>query len=238
MATDCWEDAGIERCPFCYDRSFCSISVHDLPEDEDGDWYIRSQHCDSCGRVSIFLGRYVLESEETTSETAERRYTSEDVLRVRPLGADRRPAPPEVPSDLAEDYNEAITVLNVSPKASAALSRRCLQALLIQCAGVDEKQPLAHQIEAVLSSRQLPSYIAKDLDVVRQIGNFAAHPIKSQKTGEITQVEPGEAEWTLNVLESLFDFYFVQPTIAEEKRDRLNQKLADTKKPPRQQSQC
>jgi hypothetical protein len=70
------------------------------------------------------------------------------------------------------------------------------------------------------------------VDAVRNIGNFAAHPMKSQKSGEILPVEPGEAEWNLDVLESLFDFFFVQPTLIRGKREALNKKLAEAGKPP------
>ena len=45
-------------------------------------------------------------------------------------------------------------------------------------------------------------------------------------------VELHEAEWNLDVLESLFDFYFVQPARAKARRDALNKKLADTGKAP------
>ena len=45
-------------------------------------------------------------------------------------------------------------------------------------------------------------------------------------------VDPDEAEWNLDVLESLFDFYFVQPARAKAKRDALNKKLTDAGKPP------
>ncbi len=71
-----------------------------------------------------------------------------------------------------------------------------------------------------------------ELDAVRNIGNFAAHPLKSQSTGEIVEVEPGEAEWNLEVLEMLFDFYYVQPAHAQKRRDELKKKLADAGKPP------
>jgi len=64
------------------------------------------------------------------------------------------------------------------------------------------------------------------------IGNFSAHPLKSQKSGEILPVEPAEAEWTLDVLEALFDFYFVQPAIISKKKDVLNAKLSSAGKPP------
>jgi len=62
---------------------------------------------------------------------------------------------------------------------------------------------------------------------VRQISNFAAHEQKSKLTGTIMEVEPNEAEWNLDVLESLFDFYYVRPRIEREKSDRLNEKLEE-----------
>ena len=70
------------------------------------------------------------------------------------------------------------------------------------------------------------------IDAVRNIGNFAAHPIKDTNTGEIVEVEPGEAEWLLDVLEGLFDFYFVQPAELRRKREALNEKLEAAGKPP------
>ena len=118
-----------------------------------------------------------------------------------------------------------------SPKASAALSRRCLQHLLRTYANIKPGN-LADEIQEVIESRTLPSYLSESLDAIRLIGNFAAHPIKSTHTGEIIDVEPGEAEWILDVLESLFDFYFVQPAKLLTKRDALNKKLADAGKKP------
>lgn len=45
-------------------------------------------------------------------------------------------------------------------------------------------------------------------------------------------MEPGEAEWNLDVLEALFDFYFVAPAKAQERRDALNRKLKEAGKGP------
>ena len=143
-----------------------------------------------------------------------------------------RPAPPaEVPKGFSDDYNEAAAVLSVSPKSSAALSRRCLQHLLREKASV-KPSDLAKEIDQVLAARLLPSHLADAIDAVRNIGNFAAHPVKSTSTGEVVPVEPGEADWTLDVLEGLFDFFFVQPAILAKRRADLNAKLADIKKPP------
>jgi len=78
----------------------------------------------------------------------------------------------------------------------------------------------------------LPQDLADNIDAIRNIGNFAAHPNKSKSTGDVVPVEPHEAEWNLEVLESLFDFYFVQPAKAKARRDALNKKLTDAGKPP------
>jgi hypothetical protein len=43
----------------------------------------------------------------------------------------------------------------------------------------------------------------------------------------VLPVEAGEAEWNLDVLEALFDFYFVQPAKLQQRKDALNQKLRD-----------
>jgi hypothetical protein len=56
--------------------------------------------------------------------------------------------------------------------------------------------------------------------------------MKSKETGLIVEVEPGEAEWQLDTLEGLFDFYIVQPKIVEEKRVALDKKLKAIGKPP------
>jgi hypothetical protein len=79
---------------------------------------------------------------------------------------------------------------------------------------------------------KLPSHLAEAIDAVRSLGNFAAHPLKSTNTGEVLDVEPGEAEWLLEVLEQLFDFYFIQPAKLQARRAALNQKLQEAGKPP------
>jgi hypothetical protein len=148
---------------------------------------------------------------------------------VLPAGGSR-PLPPEVEDPYATDFGEATAVLAESAKASAALSRRCLQGLLRDKAGVRHSD-LNSEIDEVINGNTLPSWLSDDLHAVRTLGNFAAHPIKSQHTGEVVPVETGEAEWLLEVLEGLFDFYFVQPAAAQKRRSSLNQKLQEAGKP-------
>ncbi|NOT04738.1 MAG: DUF4145 domain-containing protein [Anaerolineales bacterium] len=157
--------------------------------------------------------------------------TIKSVIAIRPFGSNRPPCPQEVPESIALDYREACLVFPFSSKASAALSRRCLQNLLRDAAKV-KPSDLSKEIQEVIDSGKLPSQLGDSIDAIRNIGNFAAHPIKGKSTGEIVDVEPEEAEWNLDVLESLFDFYYVQPAKVVKKREALNAKLSEAGKPP------
>ena len=70
------------------------------------------------------------------------------------------------------------------------------------------------------------------MDAIRNIGNFAAHPLKDTSTGEIVEVEPGEAEWLIVVLDSLCDFAFVKPEELKRRKEALNKKLDSMGKRP------
>ncbi len=94
-----------------------------------------------------------------------------------------------------------------------------------------KKSDLAKEIQEVIDNALLPADLLESIDAIRNIGNFAAHPIKSQSSGEIVDVEPGEAEWNLDVLEMLFDYLFVRPEIVKKKKLALNAKLSDAGKP-------
>lgn len=179
----------------------------------------------SCERPTIVFEEY----DTYRAVTGKTGLTLRGTRLLWPFSSARPPIPSEVPAAIRKDYEEGAAVLPMSEEASAALSRRCLQALLGEAGGTKSKD-LLHQIEEVLT--KLPGYLQKQLDAVRNIGNFAAHPAKSKATGEIIEVEPGEAEWNLDVLDLLFDFFYVQPRLAQQKRDALNKKLAEAGKPP------
>ena len=135
----------------------------------------------------------------------------------------------EIPEILSSDYEEACLVLSDSPKASAALSRRCLQSVLRE-QGFSHKS-LAQEIQDAIDSNKLPSHITDSLDAIRNIGNFAAHPMKDTNSGAVVEVEPGEADWNLDVIESLFDFFYIQPAKMKARKVALNEKLKSIGKP-------
>lgn len=210
------------KCPHCatsFHSHPVSIDVVNYPQAQGGDsgvWKALHEICPACSRPII---------EVTLTHGPTRKLA----VLVHPLGRSR-PVPTEIDKPYSTDFIEACNVLPHSPKASAALSRRNLQAILRDKAGTKAKD-LYDQIEEVIKSGTVPSHIAEELHAVRNIGNFAAHTIKSTNTGEILDVETGEAEWNLDVIESLFDFYFVQPAISAKRKSELNKKLKEAGKP-------
>ena len=217
------------QCPHCLTDYHAGPTevTQNLGPDTDGFWIAVMRTCSKCERYNLELTLLSHHPQRDGSDLIKS-------FRVYPKGSNRPPVPPEVTAespDIAEDYTEACLVFLDSPKASAALARRCLQNLLREKANITPGN-LSPEIDQVLKSGNLPSHLSESIDAIRNVGNFAAHPNKSQTTGEILPVEPGEADWSLDVLEMLFDFYYVQPAITKAKRDALNQKLSDAGQNP------
>jgi hypothetical protein len=221
------------KCPHC------TVEFHDTPahiyvgKDADGEWGIVKRTCPACHKIILNLQNgataLIASGPGRTFKGIQPPITSDRL--VRPKGSTRPPCPTEVPKEYADDYLEGCLVLSDSAKAAAALGRRCLQNLLRDTVKV-KPGDLYDEIQQVLDSGKLPSGLYNSIDAIRNIGNFAAHPMKSKQTGLILDVEPGEAEWTLNVLEELFDFYFVLPATIQKKKDAFNKKLLEAGKTP------
>jgi hypothetical protein len=210
------------KCPHCLISFHPELSQANLLSGNEGYWVILYQQCPACNKFVAFL------------QVSPHRFggTATWSALAYPKGMNRSPLSAEVEDqNVINDYNEATLIIADSPKASAALSRRCLQYILREKAQI-KKGDLNDEIQQVLDSAKLSSDIAENLDAVRNIGNFAAHPIKGKSTGEIVEVGSNEAEWNLEVLEQLIDFYYVRPAIAKKKREELNSKLAEAGKPP------
>jgi hypothetical protein len=176
-----------------------------------GIWKYFHLRCPECSKAVLYLQQHI------SGFGAMKRFLAYPQGYARPLAV-------EVVDPYRTDFIEACKVLNDSPKASAALSRRCVQMILVDKANA-KKKDFYDQIEEVITSGQVPSHIVTELHAVRNIGNIAAHGAKSINTGQIVDVEPGEAEWNLDVLESLFDFYFVQPALSAQRLASLQTKL-------------
>lgn len=201
------------KCPHCLIAIHVDFRDITIGRDNEGIWTAYAANCPACKNLVIALG-----------------CNSQKPSFVRPFGFTRL-CPPEVPNKYADDFKEACCVLSYSSKASAALSRRCLQ-LMLRDEAKCKHGNLSNEISEAIDKKGLPSHITDILDAIRNIGNFAAHPTKDTNTGEIIDVESEEADLCLDILESLFDYYFVAPATTMQRKSKLNEKLKQAGKPP------
>jgi hypothetical protein len=192
------------KCPYCSDNLQPDPHTQHHVQDKVGVWDIDSGVCPSCNRTMILL---------TTTNTA----TEVPHIEIKAWGKDlaRSELPPEVIEPYLSDFYEACFIVADSPRASAALSRHCLQALLRDKANV-KPGDLSNEIDQVLTSKALPLELVSSLAATINVGNFPANPVKNSHPGLIAPVEPGEAEYLLDVLEALFDYYLVRPARLKE----------------------
>jgi hypothetical protein len=131
------------------------------------------------------------------------------------------------------DCVEACNVLPISAKASAALSRRCLQNIL-HGAGYKARDLLA-EADLLLNEsdpkKAIPLRLRETIDTIRRFGNFSAHPINDKTTMQIIKIEPHEAEWFLDTLEECFEHFYVGPATAKARKAALNARLVASGKP-------
>ena len=112
--------------------------------------------------------------------------------------------PEYIPKVIREDYEEAYLILNDSPKASATLSRRCLQGMIRDFHGVS-KYRLVDEIAAIKD--KIDSQVWDAIDALRQLGNIGAHMEKDINI--ITDVDAGEAELLIGLIELLMKEWYI-----------------------------
>lgn len=132
--------------------------------------------------------------------------------------------PDYIPESIREDYNEAYSILYLSPKASATLSRRCLQGMIRDFWKI-KKSRLIDEISELQSKVSVSQW--KAIDSLRSIGNIGAHMEKDINT--IIDVDPNEAEQLLKLIELLIEKWYIARN-DEEKLFSSIASIADNKK--------
>lgn len=112
--------------------------------------------------------------------------------------------PSYIPKSIREDYEEAYSIVHLSPKASSTLSRRCLQGMIRDFWGISKSRLIdeINELQSVVSSSQW-----KAIDSLRKIGNIGAHMESDINT--IVDVDPDEAEKLLKLIELLIDKWYI-----------------------------
>jgi hypothetical protein len=133
-----------------------------------------------------------------------------------------KPQPECVPVAIRADYYEACAIRDLSPKASATITRRCLQGMIRDFCGIskprliDEIKELRRRVESgqALPGVQLDTVDA--IDDVRKIGNIGAH--MGADINVIVDVDPDEAQTLIELVEALFSEWYAA---AEARKTRL-----------------
>jgi hypothetical protein len=112
--------------------------------------------------------------------------------------------PAYIPVPLRKDYEEASVIVTLSPKASATLSRRCLQGIIRDFWKVS-KPRLIDEILAI--EDKVDPLTWKSIDAVRKVGNIGAHMEKDINL--IIDVDPEEANLLLQLIELLFEEWYI-----------------------------
>lgn len=117
-----------------------------------------------------------------------------------------RKFPDYIPESIRQDYEEACAIVTLSPKASATLSRRCLQGMIRDFWGISGKNRLVNEIDALKD--RVPVAQWKILNSIRRLGNIGAHP--EADVNLIIDIEPEDAQKLISVIELLIRQWYIE----------------------------
>lgn len=192
-------------CPFCnssfplvwdntyksYKPSFLSSDIHPL----ETKYYTNTvklnfYRCPTCDATSLTLEGLNGEFENIS-------------MPIHPNSLARQ-FPEYIPKIIREDYQEAYSILNLSPKASATLARRCLQGMIRDFWEIS-KSRLIDEINALQDKIPIAQWNA--INSLRSIGNIGAHMEKDVNV--VVDVDPHEAERLLKLIELLLEKWYI-----------------------------
>lgn len=184
------------NCPFC--NAFADQTWHSRLSDDNSRILSNTEIC-YCGHCRFY------------SIWHEEKMIYPDFSNVEPPNEDLN-------KEVLSDYLEAASILQKSPRGSAALLRLAIQKLCIELGekGKDLNTDIGNLVKKGLSTK-----IQKALDSVRVIGNEAVHP------GEIDIKDDIE---TANSLFQLVNYIAYEMLTKPKEIDAIYNKLPDSKK--------
>lgn len=137
--------------------------------------------------------------------------------------SDAKVFPDYIPQAIRADYLEACLIKELSPKAAAALARRCLQGMIRDFWKI-RKHRLIDEVDAL--KKMVDPLVWKAIDSVRKVGNIGTHMEKDVNL--IIDVEPKEASQLLTLIEYLIHEWYIARYEREENLKAVVQ-VADDK---------
>lgn len=132
---------------------------------------------------------------------------------IYPQRGEAPPANGDLPPEIARDYNEASSILDLSPRGAAALIRLAIQKL---CRHLGQPGKNINADIKTLVAGGLDPRVQKALDAVRVIGNSAVHP------GQIDlRDDRATAETLFRLLNLIAEKMISEPKHVEEVYDSL-----------------
>ena len=120
--------------------------------------------------------------------------------------------PDYIPQSIRVDYEEACKIVNLSPKASATLSRRCLQGMIRDYWEVSGNKTLVEEMNAIQD--KIDPQVKHVLTGVRQPGNIGAH--MENDINLIVDIDPNEANQLIKLIEYLMGQWYIKRYDTEE----------------------
>jgi hypothetical protein len=105
-----------------------------------------------------------------------------------------------------------------------------LRHLMRGVSGISE-YTLKASLDKFIGDTKHPARIRENLQHLREIGDFGAHT-KKDGVGQIIEVSREDAEWTLDLVDRLFDYFIVEPERDKKLQSKWNQNLADAGRKP------
>ena len=112
--------------------------------------------------------------------------------------------PTYIPEQIRNDYEEAVSIIDKSPKASATLFRRCLQGMIHDYWDIKEKNLNA---EITSLKDKVPTSQWDAIDGLRNLGNIGAHMEKDINL--IIDIDPQEAVKLQKLVELLIEKWYI-----------------------------
>lgn len=182
-----------QRCPYCgiaylVSSGLVSREFIKFNERRAETLYIGQYLCPVCDRIAVY---------GNSSNYPDRFHFSFPPTNTIPL-------PDYIPEAIRRDYLEAAQIMDLSPKASATLARRCLQGMIHDFWGIKEKN-LNAEITALKGKISSSQWAA--IDSLRKVGNIGAHMEKDVEL--IIDVDTDEAQKLLKLIELLFKNWYI-----------------------------